>query len=432
MGSRFSVAMLATKMMAVFALSFALALQIELAVRTFAGEVYRHSGVLVGKEGDLRYSRWLFDKASSWNPHDYRTQKSLGDACRAMEDYPNAVKSLSASVRLAPNDVLALLDLAIASALSGDHAAARDVLQRARDLVPGYWRVYETGGIVEGLAGNHAAAMSEFEKALSFKDVNRASILKQLAIACVNLKNLTKAIEYASEAVQLEPDVAQAHLLQARIFFALNRTQDAIRAGSKCLDLLRDPSQLKPNDRTTLADAHAVLCEAYLSEGRFVESSQSLLTAAQLNSSSSEAKKTALKLLELTRDNASLAADDRFGLCLLNLGAALANLGELELACGVLARAMPALSPQGQTACGLIRGRALAQLGRLQEAEDVLRLTRNANANVPDLRFALAQVLAKNGKTEEARAECQSILSTFSLNDGERQRIQKTIDDLPR
>lgn len=432
MGSRSSVAMLAAKMMAVFALSFVLALQIELAVRTFAGEVYRHSGVLVGKEGDPRYSRRLLDKASSWNPHDYRTHKALGDACRAMQDYPGAVKSLSASVRLAPYDVLALLDLAIASALSGDHATALDALQRTRDLVPGYWRVYETGGIVEGLAGNHAAAMSEFEKALSFEDANRASILKQLAIACVKLNNLTKAIEYASDAVQLEPEVAETQLLQAKIFLALNRTQDAIRAGSKCLDLLRDPSQLKPNDQTTLADAHAVLSEAYLSEGRFVESSQSLLTAAQLNSSSAGAKKIALKLLELTRDNASLAADDRFGVCLLNLGAALADLGELEPACGVLARATPALNPQGQTACGLIRGRALAQLGRLQEAEDVLRLARNANANVPDLRFALAQVLAKNGKTEEARAECQSILSTFSLNDEERQRIQKTIDDLLR
>jgi tetratricopeptide (TPR) repeat protein len=289
----------------------------------------------------------FFLESDRLDPTDHRAALALGRIYFSQKDYADSAKWLR---KLGPDDphyLESLFLFGVDEFFLGHYPSSKAAFEKIGREIP-LDEVANNSGVLEARVGQDAQALEDFERA--FKgNPNDPDFCFNRGVALWDLRRYDAAAESLKEAIRLNDDDSEAHTLLA---VALGKLGDA--AGER--------TQLEWLSR------HQVGSEAQLS--------QDVLPQPRLKKNFDE---RAFRLLSLAVHN---ALEERFA-------------------------GMPA---DQHAAVHKSRGAGFVNEGRLSEAE---REFEEATSLVPgdrDARMSLAQVLAAEGKHQEAAAEFQTAL----------------------
>ncbi|MFT7623874.1 MAG: tetratricopeptide (TPR) repeat protein, partial [Myxococcota bacterium] len=199
--------------------------------------------------------------ATLLDPDNAEAQRLLGRARAARGEHAPARDAFGAAIKLDPQDASAYVGLSRSLLALGRGGEATDLLRRGLVIAPDSeelhyavgrvllqdgrydeaatqlarvvsrfpdgWRAWFALGLAELHRGRNAEAVQALEKAASRR--NQAEILHDLGLALSRLGMRGKAVEAFGEAIQLKYDLWQSHCERARVYFRLERYQDATR-----------------------------------------------------------------------------------------------------------------------------------------------------------------------------------------------------------
>lgn len=141
----------------------------------------------------LDASTQAMDHAMQLDPGSVQAHMVLGESFRIAERYDLAIKEYKAATETQPNLSPAWDGLAAAYSASGDDGSALQAASRAVDL-----------------------------------DANNADADSLIAGICLRMGDYAKAEPYAVRALQLQPDLASAHTVLAKIYLAKQQPERAL------------------------------------------------------------------------------------------------------------------------------------------------------------------------------------------------------------
>ena len=157
----------------------------------------------------------LFRKILGIDPSHLDAHYFLGTICAEARDYDRAKKHLGIAHQIKPDSPMVLNNLAGVYRLTGDHAAAATMYEKALALNPNLVEAHRNLGFLYAEAEQYDAAIRHFLKAAIFLP-NATEVLLGLAHAYIRADNLGSAEEYFKQVLALKPDHAEArHLLDA-------------------------------------------------------------------------------------------------------------------------------------------------------------------------------------------------------------------------
>ncbi len=223
-------------------------------------------------------------------------------------DIDEAVRYYHRALAANPNYPLANNNLAKILTDRGDYAAAIEHCQRAINKKPKYAEAYNNYGVALVKSGNYDDALEKFHTSIKL-DPNNASVYRNIGNAHLSGGDLDQADQYYQHALTLQPDSADVWNGRGGVQKKRGRHQDALPLFRKALAL--DPTH-KPS-RANCRDTIAILGSIELKAGR-------IKAAAAYFSE-------AIDILPNAKD------------CN-NLGACLGQLGQLDDAIAMFARAV--------------------------------------------------------------------------------------------
>lgn len=177
-------------------------------------------------------------------------------------DTPRAVEALRKAIGLAPRNVSYYLDFADLCLVHGSFQVGIDIVNAGLSLVPDSAPLYLARGVLLVQMGKYEQAETDFETAQRV-DPNQASATAAKALAEIQRNNLDQALETVQLQLRQKPNDAFVHYLLAEILARRGASEgssemdQAIAAAAKAVQL--DPD---------LALAHDVLARLYLNSGR--------------------------------------------------------------------------------------------------------------------------------------------------------------------
>lgn len=141
-----------------------------------------------------------------------------------------------------PQDVAAMLGLAVLELRAGQGAAAEDLYRQATALAPGRGDIWMAYGIFLQGEGRAADAADAYERSLAL-DGSQAATLLNLATVLAELGFRDRAEASCRRAIALRPDFASAHFALAGILQTLSRLPEAEAACRQALAL--DPALVR-------------------------------------------------------------------------------------------------------------------------------------------------------------------------------------------
>jgi tetratricopeptide (TPR) repeat protein len=292
-------------------------------------------------------------------PRDYEAQRAFGLALLRAGRYREAEQQLTRAARLARGSLEALFDIARVSFARNDHAAAERAcraLQRASKTAV----LTQVCNARTDLIWNRSARAFEALEAALAQDPNHYEALWALGEAHRRRADVPSAEQAYERAIAARPNEAAPHLGLGRLYAAAGRRDDAVRS-------LRRAMELDPQNPEIQYELGRLL--AGTEEGR-----QLLVRAVAGRPDWPEAQ---------------VAAAD-----------ALLAAGQVEAAEAAYRAAIRMHDRNAPAHGGL--GRALLARGDLAGAEASLRQALRLVPNDPQSAFALAEVLARTDRVEEA------------------------------
>jgi protein O-GlcNAc transferase len=167
-----------------------------------------------------------FDQAHLLNPASPQALFKLGGAHFQQNQDIRAIEALSAASRLDPNDVEILNTLGAAYGRAGRIKEAVAAFQQAIQLDPNHSAVALNCGRLLFSSGSFLEAEAWLTKAASLRP-GRAKILRLLAEARLALGQPRLAVTAGEQAVQADPDNAEAHLVLGQAYLSIRKLEAA-------------------------------------------------------------------------------------------------------------------------------------------------------------------------------------------------------------
>lgn len=288
----------------------------------------------------------------------------LGQSLLAARDWPGAALSFRAALERDPDHAVARAGLGDALSMVGDRAGAEEAYRRALQ-VEDLATAHNSLGNLLAVGGRAEAAIAEYRRAIEL-DPGLPAARANLGAALASLGRWEEALEQqrlAEHSCQECPESAPQYQSLAHVLYRAGRPEEA-------LDALRKAVALKPDDPELPLDLANLLAAA----GRPLDA--------------------------LEQYRASLQRRPDHPPSLLGVADALALVGRLDEAKAAYRKALsvqPAL-PEAHRNLGLLE----LQLGDLAAAEASLRAALKLTPDDRDAHGALAEVLRRRGRMEEA------------------------------
>ena len=400
------------------AMAVVLGLQVGLAVKAFVSNVYLVNASAAEVEGEQDTLRWSLEKALQWNPADYRAQHWLGALHKEANESDRAAASLLNCLQLAPNHVSAMLELSELYARTRDFEEADRLISRAAELAPGYWRLHESTGFREGVAGNHRRALKEFERAQKLSRGRSNNLAHQMAVAYLALDDPSMALAHAERAAENEPEDLRHHVLLAKVLLAIDRPGVALDVLSEALDA-RESGLVTETELVMIAEAYVLSAEAHWVTGRYGQSAESLQVATQLAPSSEAVLQGVRNATERATGMTPASFEDNaaYTQALYSFGKALAATDDTGPAISLLEASLAVgLARSFRADCAVTLAEVFIRLDRPDDALQVLQDTRRDAAPDAMLDVTLGDVLVMKGREAEARLHYLEVLLRFQLD----------------
>lgn len=357
--------------------------------------------------GNADAARKGLEKAMAVAPRHPRAPLILIDEALAAGDAAAAVKIARAAVAAMPNDLSIILALARAQLAGGDLQRARETLVDARKRLEADPDALVQIARMQVAAGHLQGATYTVEKALALQPDAFAALELQAELA-LRSNDLANAERLAKVLSDKFPARAAGYQLQGDIALTKGQTANGLALHKTGLDKEPSTDNALRAFRACLAanqPARGVtLLQDYQRSSK--QSDPRLLTAlaeGQIRAGDLKAARTTFDLL-LQRGPQPSAVLNNYALVLLQLGDA-----------GALAAAERAWrsapnDPQIIDTYGWV----LARNGQLERALGYLRDARLRNPRDAEVRYHLAWVLAKQGRTKEAREELAPMVAELA------------------
>jgi arylsulfatase A-like enzyme/Flp pilus assembly protein TadD len=201
--------------------------------------------------GDFPTGEALLARVQEKDPQMSAVPYMLGEAALRQQKWDQAAAELQKSLQLDPNFDQAMTALARALHQKGDDAAARQWLQKALHRNSQNYRAWYELGWLEARAGNDQDAQAAYEKVLAIQP-HFALAQRDLGLLYFGRKDYPRAAPHLSQATQLGLKEAQIFNFLGICYGRTGRLSLAVQSYHRAL-------QLDPN----LAEAHLNLGYAY-------------------------------------------------------------------------------------------------------------------------------------------------------------------------
>lgn len=204
--------------------------QINLSSSTYMAEALMLEGLGAQKRGNSERAMQLYQRAASWSTADPQLRYLQGHHWNRLGQPNKAKAAYASSLDISPNMSVTLIKYAELLALTGDPAAAQQMIDHALQLAPADPRAQEIAGLVLGVQGDHAGAALHFEKAVELSVKPSPKLLNHASYALFKLTDYDRALKYVDEALRKDPSHPDNHLLRGKILMAMKRSDDAVTA----------------------------------------------------------------------------------------------------------------------------------------------------------------------------------------------------------
>jgi putative PEP-CTERM system TPR-repeat lipoprotein len=358
--------------------------------------------VLSERRGQLpETQRWLEKAVDSSSTKEARWPLALAEFHLRHGRPPQALEAAKVASSRTPEDLAVLMTLARMQLATSDAASARSTLTTATRIAE-YNAPAQVQIALLQLSANHAAgAAYSLEKALSAQpDFLPAQAL--MAETELRMGEAAKAEKRARAILEKHPKKAIGHSLHGDIALAGGRTSEA-------QDSFRRAHQAEPSTETLMRlfrshagkdDKTAIqLAEQWLkTHPKDVAVLRAVADGQARTANYAAARKSYEGLLKLTPDD---------GVTLNNLANVLFRLKDPSAV--KVAEQAVAMSPGNANAIDTL-GWLLFQQGEMDRALQLLRDARLRAPDNPEIRYHLANVLAKTGRITEAREELEVVM----------------------
>jgi protein O-mannosyl-transferase len=177
-----------------------------------------------------------FQEALRSEPNYVDAHLNLACALAAVGRTPEAMEQFQQTLQLNPKNAKAHSNLGSALWKQGNREQAINEMQTAVQLNPNDVAAHRNLGISLGNVGRLQEAIEQFQQTLSLEP-NDAATRTKLALALKQVGYLTEAVEQLNESIRLQPNFADAWFQLATVYAETNRTDQALAAANKALDL---------------------------------------------------------------------------------------------------------------------------------------------------------------------------------------------------
>ncbi|MDH3745580.1 MAG: tetratricopeptide repeat protein [Acidobacteriota bacterium] len=330
-------------------------------------------------------AREVYAELHRLEPGDTDAAIVLGQMYLGQGQAAEAIEALTQTLELRPDSAMVVSLLAQALDATGDSAAAESRLREFLDRAPSYLRGRLALAELLNQKGDHAGAASVLSAAPSS---NRGSIEleRTLAVELFRAGELDSALAATESWLEAEPGSAGAGYLRSTILSALGRDTEAEETLRTVLE-----------EHPSFVQAISLLADLMLRSGRPGDAVALLETKAALvagEGSQTESDQLLLQLVEVH------VRQGDWG-------------GVLELTERLLTR------PEvvGRAELALLRGQALAELDRHDEALERLGILRSDDGVASRATAAHAEVLHEVGRREEAIQSLRVLGSSRQIDD---------------
>ncbi len=153
----------------------------------------------------------------------------------------------------------------------GDHLAAKQSFEKARDLDPKSADFHDHLAIALRALGKREAAVESYEKALAI-DTNRAITWGNMGNVLRDLKRDQEALDAYEKAVELTPKAANMRVMYAQALIGMDKPEDGLKQALEAIKL--DPDN---------ASAHSEIGCAHLQLGQYDDAIVALNRSIELN-----------------------------------------------------------------------------------------------------------------------------------------------------
>jgi tetratricopeptide (TPR) repeat protein len=244
------------------------------------------------------------------DPRQPAFHNSLGEACFAKRDWPQAKACFRRAVELDPDAAGAHYNLGLLYQQEGDLDSAETALRHVLRVRPNLAEVHNELANLLRQQGDDQQALAEFRRALA-SNPDLAEAHNDLGNLLQDSGELDGAIESFEQAVRLQPSMAAAHYNLGNALRAANRKERAAASYRQAVELDANFAQAYNNLGTTLDDlcdpdgAMRAFVEAVRSDPLLAEARFNLATALQKCGNLEGARAGYLRAIELDPQHAA-------------------------------------------------------------------------------------------------------------------------------
>ena len=337
------------------------------------------------------------------NERDYDRLVEAGDVSMSAADLSGAVEAYTGAITLKSDAMAAYLKRGLAYRQRGEPEAALRDLRRAAELDPTAPRVFEWLGDVNLTLTRYSRAADSFDQSLALDD-RQAGVLYKLAVARYREGRPATAIDPLRRAVALAPELVEAHYLLGVSLRDAGRNDDALLALATAIRLApgmlaarearADILRAQGRGSRSLDDLEALVALEPDKPGRAVALGVAQARAGRRDAAVVGLARAAERFPEAVGVFAAL------GQVWLNA----ADMGdEVALAKAIAVLSQAVTLPDAGADVRALLGRARLRAGDLNGAERDLRLATERLPVPPYAYVALAEVLERRQRWEDAR-----------------------------
>ena len=196
------------------------------------------------KTGNVRLFKGEFEKALeyydmvlTYHPENIVALSAKGMALYYSGNIIKAVEVLKKAIKVGgdmPETALSFANLGYILLLSGDFKGAAEFFNKAMDLNPDLWEVWNNMGQLLVENGDFETAIKYFDKALSIE--HNAIILNNKGFALFNLGEFKQALIYFDMAIRAQENSSNAWANKALVLINLGRLIEALECCNKALE----------------------------------------------------------------------------------------------------------------------------------------------------------------------------------------------------
>jgi Flp pilus assembly protein TadD len=222
--------------------------------RQATADAYADRGRTELKTGAFVQALADFERAGKLHPKEAQYAYGRADAYSGMQQYSDAVKTLSAILAKQPHDVHALAMRALAQYRTKNTVAALADIDKAVAIEPSA-SVYFYRGLIRAEQRRFAPAITDFSQALKY-DPSNTAIIEARAQAYSDSSDLNKALTHYNALSNLQggQDSPAFHERRAAAVFSAGKHKETLDDYAKLLVAKPDDVQIRLK--------HAAICEA--------------------------------------------------------------------------------------------------------------------------------------------------------------------------